>query len=80
MEHLSSLEEAQAVCLWERASILEPGQRGRRYTRGLTVELQDIINHHRHFCRYTRALDARRILESTSNVSLVVHESAAEAG
>lgn len=60
-EHLSTLQEAQTVCLWERASILQPGQSGWRDTRGLTMKLQDIINYNRYFCCYTRALYVRRV-------------------
>lgn len=60
-EHLSSPQEAQTVCLWERASILQPGQRRCRDTRGLTLKLQDIINHNRYFRLYTRAFDVWRV-------------------
>lgn len=60
-EQLSSLQDLQAVNLWQRTSIFQPGQSGSRDTCSLTMKLQDIINNYRYFCCYTRALYVWRI-------------------
>lgn len=80
-EHLSSPEEAQAVCLGEWASILQPGQGGCWDTWSFTLKLQYIINHHRNFRWRTRALDSWRVWDikwKRRNTSFHIHESNTE--
>lgn len=75
-EHLASLRDTQTV--GERASILQPGQRGRRDAWGLTLKLQGIIYNYRYFCYHVRAIYAWGICWDTKgqkiNTSLLSYE------